>query len=1002
MTTRFDLVVAGGGLAGYFCAMEAAKQGKHVAVVENRSYLGREITATLRPWLKICHNQGLDPEFRGIFLPEDEKCDIQVDINSLPKAYRDELPLFCGTVKKRMLQTLLDQGVQVYLMSYMAGIVTRQKAICGLVVANKYGFQTIETDLLIDASETGIAYHSVHGEGVNSVLHETQASFSMEYLDVVLPDEKLVDVDPSFGVLRDSVILHAGKARSGQAYVEFSFLEKAFPNDKLSRMRIENKARELALLVGRYMKRHPSFQNAVLQNIAEEVCLEAEGMSDNQVNIAGVFIFQKPFPREMTWNEIASYRNESKRLVEDAFGHTLTIAKGIDDRCTIHIEGVKIPASECMLTSMDDGRLNDVFQKIEIPVDRYVKISGQADLLVAGGGTAGVNAAITAASEGSRVILIEGMADLGGTQTVGQASTYYMGYGGGYTKTLDDAVYAISAALNGESEKQYWRAAKMLYYRQEFLRNGGTLLTRAYVCGCSRKDSHIVKVYSIDEYGIKVLDAAIYIDSTGDGDLASFCGEDYDFGNGEMKSAQNYSQWDLEFPHVSIPLMKSHPDHDVINNTRYSELLRGLYLSHSKGRWYDFTNLLTVRESRRIQGEYVITLTDILRQRHYPDTIAIGVSDFDPHSFSQSIYGKLGYRPVRAEKQKVEIPYRACLPRKTENLILCCKAISADWEAANYLRMSRDMQNLGYAIGKIAAAACKQGVSPKHANISAVRQTLQDQENLPKDVLERAEKKILSEEEYVQLLCNGEENILFEVYLFCSRRITPLLEKAFRNRNERNQLVLAKALAWFGSRSGLDMLISELDRLNEAHPYYRYVDRHPYHHGEFRTGIFDAIDDYWQMNQLIVLLGLLKETSGLTVLLYVLDQTIAGGPPINQSTNSIAGKIHMQRIPNYHRVEALCFAIGRMPDPKAIPFLENLLDREYMSGYVSRSNENAGKNYYSALLEIKIATALAACGGKRGLAILAEYTRDAHYELSAYAQRKLKEFASVFNSEIPP
>ena len=995
MEKKFDVVVVGGGLSGYFCAMNAAKQGKNVAVVENRSYLGREITAKLRPWLKIKSNHGLDPEFRDIFLPEDEKCDIQLDLNGLPDTYREELILFCGTVKKRLLQTLLDQGVQVYLMSHVAGVITTQERICGLLIGNKYGFQTIETNLLIDTSETGSVCRSLSSEYAVIASSEIIASYTMEYLDVVLPADKEVWVDPSIGILGDIIILHPGKARTGQAYVEFSFSESEFPNNGQSKMRIENRAREFVVKVGGYLKQnHPSFQNAVLQNIAEEVSLIANCKIDFQINIQGLYNFQTPTTRDITCEDITSYKNGSMALIEYALKQPPALNTGIDDRSTIYIGGVKIPVSECVFTPMDDDRLNNIFKKLDIPLDQYVNISDRADILVAGGGTGGINAAITAASKGSHVIIIEGLAELGGTQTVGQVSTYYMGYQGEYNKSLDNEVYAISSFINGENEKQYWRVAKMLYYRQEFLRHHGSLLTGAYICGCRIKDSKITHVFSVDEYGVKVLQAEIFIDSTGDGDLAAFCGEDFDFGNGEMKSAQNYSQWDLEFNHVVIPLMKSHPDHDVINNTKYSELMRGLYLSHRKGRWYDFTNMLTVRDSRRIQGEYTITLTDVLRNRHYPDTIAIGVSDFDPHSISQSIFGKLGYRPIRAEKQKVEIPYRACLPRKMENLILCCKAISADWEASNFLRMSRDKQNLGYGIGLISAMCCKQGIRPKNFDVTAIQQNFLEQATIPKEVLERDEKEILSDEEYVQLLFDGNENILFDVYLYCSERIKPLLEAAFSSKTDNNQLVIAKALAWFGSRSGMDVLINELIRLNDTYPFFSYYDRHPYHNGEFRTGIFDAIDDYWQMNQMIVLLGLLQDKTALPVLCDLLDKTIAGGPPLNQSNNSIAGKIHMQRIPNYDRVEALCFAFDHIPDKAAIPFLEKLLDRDYLSGYMSRSNETAGKNYYSSLLELKIAAALAACGGKRGLAILAEYTKDVHYEFEDFARRKIAEFTS--------
>ena len=48
-----DAVVIGGSLAGVAAALTLARAGRRVALVESRTYLGREITATLRPWIPL-------------------------------------------------------------------------------------------------------------------------------------------------------------------------------------------------------------------------------------------------------------------------------------------------------------------------------------------------------------------------------------------------------------------------------------------------------------------------------------------------------------------------------------------------------------------------------------------------------------------------------------------------------------------------------------------------------------------------------------------------------------------------------------------------------------------------------------------------------------------------------------------------------------------------------------------------------------------------------------
>src|SRR5690606_21255476 len=48
-----DVLVVGGSFGGMAAALALARGGKRVILIEPRTYLGREITATLRPWLRI-------------------------------------------------------------------------------------------------------------------------------------------------------------------------------------------------------------------------------------------------------------------------------------------------------------------------------------------------------------------------------------------------------------------------------------------------------------------------------------------------------------------------------------------------------------------------------------------------------------------------------------------------------------------------------------------------------------------------------------------------------------------------------------------------------------------------------------------------------------------------------------------------------------------------------------------------------------------------------------
>ena len=203
----------------------------------------------------------------------------------------------------------------------------------------------------------------------------------------------------------------------------------------------------------------------------------------------------------------------------------------------------------------------------------------------------------------------------------------------------------------------------------------------------------------------------------------------------------------------------------------------------------------------------------------------------------------------------------------------------------------------------------------------------------------------------------------------------PLLESAFR-RQEADRLCLARALAWFGSDIGIGLLIENLRYLTEAEGKTSYDDTHPHKTGNPKAGIVDEIDDYWRINQLLTLLGILGDQAAVEAVCAVVKKADAGGEPKREANIYIRGRIDMQRVPHFDRLLCIAFALERLADDRLTQVVDRLLDKPYVGGYLSLANEDAGMNYHGAYAEVSLAAAAARCGSLKGARRLAMYLDD--------------------------
>src|SRR5690242_79716 len=76
-----DVIVVGGSVSGVAAALRFARAGRSVVLLEHRNYLGREVSATLKPWVDVGHLAAEDlPELISATLKKQVTIDVAGEI----------------------------------------------------------------------------------------------------------------------------------------------------------------------------------------------------------------------------------------------------------------------------------------------------------------------------------------------------------------------------------------------------------------------------------------------------------------------------------------------------------------------------------------------------------------------------------------------------------------------------------------------------------------------------------------------------------------------------------------------------------------------------------------------------------------------------------------------------------------------------------------------------------------------------------------------------------
>jgi len=127
-----------------------------------------------------------------------------------------------------------------------------------------------------------------------------------------------------------------------------------------------------------------------------------------------------------------------------------------------------------------------------------------------------------------------------------------------------------------------------------------------------------------------------------------------------------------------------------------------------------------IRETYRIDGEYQITHEDYISGKVFDDALAYSFYPIDVHDVKGD-----GVHPVHlAEGVFPMIPKRALIPKDSQNLLVAGRCVSSDRLANSALRVQASCMAMGQAVGAVSALAVKSGKDILDIPINEIRELI--------------------------------------------------------------------------------------------------------------------------------------------------------------------------------------------------------------------------------------------------------------------------------------